>query len=86
MATESEKIEAKIEIFRRVAPGDRWDEIGTDGPIHESLTDALEQYFQKTGIRQYYIDAAAGFIYRVEEQDAPETPLKNYSIYGDYQL
>jgi len=78
-------MEVRSEIFKRVPPGDRWVLIGVeDGPVYESLTAALEYYFQQTGRKQYYIDAGLGMIYGVIEvndpkKDAPPT----YSIYGD---
>ena len=79
-------MEVKTEIFRRVPPGDRWTEIGVDDTLHTSLTQALEHYFQKTGTRQYYIDAGAGLIYKVEQQEEPEVPPQKFSIYGEYNI
>jgi hypothetical protein len=77
-------MEIKKEIFKRVPPGDRWVEIGaTFEDIHTSLTNALEHYFQKTRTRQYYIDAAAGYIYKVEEVEDPIIPPQTYSLYGE---
>lgn len=78
-------MEIKTEIFKRVAPGDRWVEIDGDGSrIFPSLTETLEYYFQKTRTRQYFIDAAAGRIYKVIEADDPEPEIQQFSIYGDY--
>jgi len=77
-------MELKKEIYRRVPPGDRWKELNVnDETVYESLTDALEHHFQKTGVRQYYIDAAGGYIYKVDEVEDPIEPPKQYSIYGD---
>lgn len=77
-------MEVKQAIFKRVPPGDRWVEIAGDGTtVYTSLTEAIEYYFQKTGTRQYYIDAGAGQILKVEEQADPITPPKQFSIYGD---
>lgn len=79
-------MEVKKQIFRRVPPGDRWVETERveKDRLFNSLTDALEHYFQKTGIRQYYIDAAGGAIYKVviEEDVIPPPPM--FSIYGDF--
>jgi hypothetical protein len=77
-------MELKTEIFKRVPPGDRWVEIGgnTD-TLFSSLTEALEHYFQKTRTRQYYIDAGAGYVYRVEEVDEPTPEPMRYSLYGE---
>jgi hypothetical protein len=79
-------MEVKIEIFKRVPPGDRWTEIGVDDTLHTSLTHALEHYFQKTGLRQYYIDAGSGLIYKVEHKEEPPAPPQKFSIYGDYNI
>jgi hypothetical protein len=78
-------VEVKLEIFKRVPPGDRWKELNVNSDvIYESLTDALEHYFQKTGTRQYYFDAGAGYIYKVVEEEDPIQPPRTFSIYGDY--
>jgi hypothetical protein len=77
-------MEIKTEVFKRVPPGDRWTEINGDGLVYVSLTAALEYYFQKTGTRQYYIDAGAGFVYRVSQEEDPVVPVQQFSIYGDY--
>ncbi len=83
-----EVMEVKKPIFKRVPPGDRWMElddreqpIGTR--VFPSLTESLEHYFQKTGNRQYYIDAAQGTIFKVVEEADPVIPPKQFSIYGD---
>lgn len=81
-------MEVKKPIFKRVPPGDRWVELDTrEEPIGErvfpSLTDALEHYFQKTGNKQYYIDAGQGYIYKVLQEEDPVPPIQTYSIYGD---
>lgn len=77
-------MEIKTPILKRVPPGDRWVEIEYPDDIYDSLTLALEYYFQKTAIRQYYIDAGEGLVYKVEEQveEAPPPP-KRYSIYDE---
>lgn len=78
-------MEIKKEIFRRVPPGDRWVEIGKENErVHNSLTEALEHYFQDYGTRQYYIDAIAGLIYKIDTVDDPKPVVKKFSIYGDY--
>jgi len=78
-------MEVKHEIFKRVPPGDRWIEINGDkDQIFTSLTDVLEYYFQKSGVRQYFFDAAAGLIYKVIQTEDPPAPIQQFSIYGDY--
>jgi hypothetical protein len=77
-------MEIKKEIFKRLPPGDRWVEIGNDDRVYGTLTEALEHYFQQTGTRQFYIDAFAGYIYKVENAPDPKPVIKQFSIYGDY--
>jgi hypothetical protein len=77
-------MEIKKEIFKRVPPGDRWVELNGDpNKIFDSLTEALEYYFQKTKTRQYYIDAGLGYIYKIDEVEDPIEPPKMFSLYGD---
>jgi hypothetical protein len=77
-------MEIKTAIYKRVPPGDRWVEISGDPEyIIGSLTAAIEHQYQKTGTRQYYIDAAAGYIYRVEEVADTPVVVPRYSIYDD---
>jgi rRNA pseudouridine-1189 N-methylase Emg1 (Nep1/Mra1 family) len=77
-------METKTPIFKRVPPGDRWIELdGNPDRIFASLTDTLEHYFQKTKTRQYYIDAAAGTIFKVTEEADPEPIIQRFSIYDD---
>jgi hypothetical protein len=78
-------MEVKQEIFKRIPPGDRWVEIkGDRDKVFPSLTEALEHFFQKTGTRQYFIDAGVGFVYKVTQEDDPVPPIQQFSIYGDY--
>lgn len=77
-------MEIKTPIFKRVPPGDRWQEInGDSNRIFPTLTEALEHYFQKTKQRQYFIDAIAGTISYVREEADPEPIIPQFSIYGD---
>lgn len=78
-------MEIKKEIFKRVPPGDRWVAVDKpDGQVYISLTEALENYFQEHGTRQYYIDAGLGYIYKVDTAPDPKPVVKQFSIYGDY--
>lgn len=78
-------MEIKTPIFKRVPPGDRWTEINGDPDrIFPTLTEALEYYFQKTKLRQYFIDAIAGTVSFVREEADPEPEIQTFSIYGDY--
>ena len=77
-------MEIKTPIFKRVPPGDRWQEINGDpNRIFPTLTEALEHYFQKTKQRQYFIDAIAGTISCVVEEADPAPIIPQFSIYGD---
>lgn len=77
-------METKYPIFKRVPPGDRWTAYeGKSNTIHPTLTNALEEFFQKNGDRLYYIDAMKGIIYRVVEEADPVPEPQRFSIYGD---
>ena len=76
-------------IATRVPPGDKW--ILVDDKmkvVHESLTDALEAFFQTTGnkceFRLAPLDSKLYAINTHEEEIIPEPP-KEYSIYGDFK-
>lgn len=78
-------MEIKKEIFKRLPPGDRWVAVDNpDGKVYTPLTEALEHYFQAHGTQQYYIDAVAGIISKVETAPEPKPVIKQFSIYGDY--
>ena len=78
-------MEIKKEIFKRVPPGDRWVAIDNpNGLVYTPLTEALEAHFQQHGTRQFYIDAVAGYIYKVDTAPDPAPVVKQFSIYGDY--
>jgi hypothetical protein len=57
--------------------------VGNPDKIFDSLTEALEHYFQRTKIRQYYIDAGLGCIYKIDDVEDPIEPPKMFSLYGD---
>lgn len=87
-------METKVQIFLRLPPGDRWTYVagadsfpnqwaGTGSRNFNSLTAALEDNYQRNGDRQYYIDAAAGKIYKVITEAEPEPQIPRFSIYGD---
>jgi hypothetical protein len=78
-------------ILKRVPPGDRWvydpdvnnSESG-EQEILESLTEAIEHCFLKSGIRRYFVNAEEGIVYEVHNVPDPKPPV--YSIYGDYVI
>lgn len=83
-----EKRENKQLVLRRVPPGDRWTEADGRPDIYNSLTDALNAIFEKTGITDYYIAAREGCVYSVSEVEVEiampkPTPPKKFSIYDD---
>ena len=86
---ETKIVEEYILIARRVPPGDKWRLIANepDGPIHKTLTDALEAYMVKTGFKGDYklspLKSQLFAISTTEEEVMPE-PEKRYSIYGEY--
>jgi hypothetical protein len=78
-------MEIKKEIFKRLPPGDRWVAVDNpEGQVYTPLTEALEYYYQEHGTRQYYIDAVAGLIYKIDTVETPKPQPKKFSIYGDY--
>ena len=80
------KVEIKVQVAKRVPPGDRWTPLDNETVILESLTDVLEYVFQKTGKTQFYMDAREGFVYVVdtEEKVIEVEPPKTWSLYGEY--
>jgi hypothetical protein len=81
--------EQKRLVLKRVPPGDRWsiykDTSTGDTTIYNSLTDALEAWYQKHGDTKFYIDARKGTVEIVyEERVEPKIePEKKFSIYGE---
>ena len=73
-------------IATRVPPGDRWTLVG-DKIVYNSITEALEAWFAKTGEKaEFRLAPLQGKLYviRTEEIEIkPEAP-KKFSIYGDY--
>ena len=74
----------KIQIAERVPPGDRWrllDEKNT----HESLTDTLEAYFQKTEFKgDYLLSPLDSKLYIIIFNEVEEVE-KRYSFYGEFK-
>jgi len=76
-------------IATRVPPGDKWTLVDDKKKIiHESLTDTLEAFFQKTGTKCEFrlapLDSELYAIFSHEEEIIPETP-KEYSMYGEFK-
>jgi len=80
---ETEIKEQKIQVLKRVPPGDRW--VFTDlknSAVYPSLTDALEAWYQTKGDTQFYMDARKGTI-EIIKQEQIEKPTKKFSLYGE---
>jgi len=76
--------EIKNTVLTRTPPGDRWVQVGTTSPIFESLTDALEHHYQKTGNTDFYLSARKGTVEVVlTEEVVVEKPIKRFSLYGE---
>ena len=87
--TEFQTVEQKQVIAKRVPPGDRWSLIADpSGKVHESLTEALEAYFQETKFNAaFYLDPLGGSLYAVkrEEVEVEPEPIKEFSLYGEFR-
>ena len=85
--SEFQTVENKQLIAKRVPPGDRWSLVADpSGTVHESLTDTLETYFQKTKFNAaFYLDPLGGSLYAVErtEVEIQPEPIKTFDFYGD---
>ena len=72
-------------IAERVKPGDRWTLVG-ERVVHESLTDALEAWFQANQENaSFRLDPLDSKLYVIREQQVeikPE-PIKTFSLYGE---
>ena len=63
---EFETVEQKQLIAKRVPPGDRWS-LTSGEEVYESLTDTLEEYFQKTKFNKaFYLDPIGSALYSVD--------------------
>jgi hypothetical protein len=83
---EFETVEQKQLIAKRVPPGDRWSLTDEPSVVHNTLTETLEAYFQKTRFNKaFYLDPIGSALYavdRVEVEIKPE-PIKTFDFYGD---
>ena len=80
---ETEIKEQKIQVLKRVPPGDRW--VFADlknSAVYPSLTDALESWYQQNGDTQFYMDARKGTV-EIIKQEEIEKPTKKFSLYGE---
>ena len=80
---ETEIKEQKIQVLKRVPPGDRW--VFADfknSAVYPSLTDALEAWYQTNGDTNFYIEARKGTV-EIIKQEEVEIPVKRFSLYGE---
>ena len=79
------KEEVKIEVAKRVPPGDKWTPLDNPAIVLQSLTEVLEYVYQKNGKTQFYMDARKGITYIVdtEEKIIQPEPEKKWSLYGE---
>ena len=73
-------------IATRVPPGDRW-LLNDDNKrvVHNSLTDALEAYYQK--VQQpcdFKLAPLKGELYVTNTEEVAPPPPKKFNLYGDY--
>ena len=85
--SEFQTVENKQLIADRVPPGDRWALIADPSKVvYESITEALEAYFQQTRFNAaFYLDPLGGKLYAVkrEEVEIEPEPIKTFDFYGD---
>jgi hypothetical protein len=75
--------EQKVQVLKRVPPGDRWVFAnGKNSAVYPSLTDALESWYQTNGDTQFYMDARRGTV-EIIKQEEVEKPVKTFSLYGE---
>ncbi len=79
---EKEIKEQKVQVLKRVPPGDRWVFVDGKKTVYPSLTDALEAWYQDNGDTQFYMDARKGTV-EIIKQEEVEKPTKKFSLYGE---
>ncbi len=85
MQTEIKVEEVKQVVFKRVPPGDRWSPVGNTSVVLDSLTEALEYHFQKTGQSDFFLAAREGTISIIHTEEVEiQKPVQKYSLYGEY--
>ena len=76
--------EKNILIAKRVPPGDRWSLLNED-KVHNSLTETLEAYYQKSGAPyDFKLAPLKGELYIITTENVETPPPKKFNIYGDY--
>lgn len=80
--------EKKIQVAKRIPPGDRWESLDGAKVLTDNLTEMLEYTYQQRGNTQFYMDAREGFVYVVTTEEIevippPPEPPKTWSLYGE---
>ena len=84
MGIETKIEEVKEVILKRVPPGDRWSPVDSPSVTLDSLTDALEYYFQNTGQTEFFLSARKGTVEVIHKQEVKvEKTITKYSLYGE---
>ena len=68
-------------VLTRIPPGDKWKD-PKDKEVMDTLTDAINHVFMRTGDKQFYIDCAKGEVFVDDGVEAPKEQ-KLYNIYGE---
>jgi len=81
---ETEIKEQKELVLKRVPPGDRWvfANATKSSLVYQSLTDALEAWYQYSGDTNFYIEARKGTVERITTEEV-EKQVTKYSLYGE---
>jgi hypothetical protein len=79
---ETELKEERIVVLKRVAPGDKWVFANSPNNVYQSLTEALEGWYQSQGDTSFYIDARGGTV-AILRQSQIEKEVKRFSLYGE---
>ena len=84
---EKDYIEKNVLIARRVPPGDQWMLVNdTSNQIYESITDALEAWFQETGLQAEFrlapLDSKL-YVIQTEEKIIEKPQPKKFNLYGE---
>jgi hypothetical protein len=85
MREATEIVEKKVVVLERYPPGDRWVIPPDTLTVFNTLTEGLDEYFQRTGETQYFISAKEGTVSVILKEEVKiEKPVQKYSLYGEY--
>ena len=68
-------------VLTRIPPGDKWKD-PKDKEVMDTLTDAINHIFMRTGDKQFIVDCSKGEVYTDDGVEAPKEE-KLYNIYGE---